>query len=544
MCAPASAALAPYAGATSSGNDAFRNMALRAAFPLDAGTPAASATSSDIAFWGDRAFVGNYSGFRIFDISGRTPTLLADVKCDGAQGDPSVYDADSDGTADVLVLSVDRTMTGPQCGATPAAHDDPSGWEGLRIFAVEDPGDVRQIAAVYQDCGSHTNTIVPRPAERRLLVLNASYPLRPGPTCGPVRGPEAGRDPLHGVVQVVEVPLDNPAAAFELTELPITYPGDNDNNYLPVSEHGINGGAVGGSGLVDGMRACHDIAVFVEAGLVAGACGEQAQMWRLDPLTGLPDTSNPLWVYDQDNVDFWHSATFSWDGQVVNFIDESFGDRCPTTTVKRVRLGQPEKEYQSGNMFFLNARTGELYSEFRIPRSSQNAGSGGYCSSHLGNVIPAKGRYLLANAYYGAGSSIIDFTDVRAPKEIAYGDREAAGTWSSYWYERHDAQKKDALDIYSNDGVGSPIAGRNGFEAWTATIGAVKRDGLPYLNPQTQMSLVDSQISLNDRPLGPTSTSDAPGTATRLNSGPYARGSAPKKRPVVDLHIVDHLATD
>ena len=238
------------------------------------------------------------------------------------------------------MLSVDRTMTGSECGAAPAAHDDPNGWEGLRIFSVENPEDVRQIATVYQDCGSHTNTLIPRPAENRLLVLNSSYPLRPGPTCGPVRGPENGRDPLHGTVQVVEIPLDAPSQAREVTELPISYPGDNDNNYLPISEHGINGGAVGGSGLVDGMRACHDIGVFIELNLAAAACGEQAQMWRIDPATGLPDTANPLWVYDQDNVDFWHSATFSWDGKVVNFIDESFGDRCPTTTVKRVRLGR------------------------------------------------------------------------------------------------------------------------------------------------------------------------------------------------------------
>ena len=177
--------------------DVFNNFLLKAAFPLP------TATSSDIAFWGNRAYAGNYAGFRIFDITNEQPTLLADVVCDGAQGDPSVWDRDDDGTADLLILSVDRTMTGPQCGAAPAAHDDPNGWEGLRIFDVEDPGNVQQIATVYQDCGSHTNTVIPRPSEDRLLVLNASYPLRPGPTCGPVRGPQAGRDPLHVVVQVV-----------------------------------------------------------------------------------------------------------------------------------------------------------------------------------------------------------------------------------------------------------------------------------------------------------------------------------------------------
>jgi hypothetical protein len=47
------------------------------------------ATSSDIAFWGDLAYVGDYRGFRIFDISKPTPTLVSDVDCYGPQADPS-----------------------------------------------------------------------------------------------------------------------------------------------------------------------------------------------------------------------------------------------------------------------------------------------------------------------------------------------------------------------------------------------------------------------------------------------------------------------
>ena len=512
------------AGLTS-GADAFENFALKAAFPFP------DATSSDIAFWGNRAYVGNYGGFRIFDLRGEAPTMLADIRCDGAQGDPSVWDRDSDGMADLLILSVDRTMAGPECGAPPAAHDDPNGWEGLRIFDVEDPANVQQIATVYQDCGSHTNTLIPRPEENRLLVLNASYPLRPGPTCGPVPGAEAaGRDPLHGVIQVVEVPLGDPTQSSEVAELPVEYPGDNDNKYLPVSEHGINGGEVGTSGLVDGMRACHDLAVFVEKRLVGAACGEQAQVWKIDARTGLPRTDKPLWVHDQDNVDFWHSATFSWDGKVVNFIDESFGDNCPTTTVKRVRLGREPREYQSGNMFFMDARSGELFSEFRIPRSSQNPGAGGYCSSHLGNVVPAQGRYLLANAYYRAGSSVIDFTDPRNPQEVAYGDREGAGTWSTYWYEQ-SADTADPLDVYSNDGVHSAPEERNGFEAWAVTLGELRRTGLPYLNPQTQESVIRSGVEIED-------------TARARRQGRYAEGRTATRGQGANADVLSHLATE
>ena len=83
-------------------------------------------TSSDIAFWGDLAYVGDYGGFRIFDISRPTPRLVSDMRCYGPQGDPSVFDRDGDGKADTLVLSVDSVLAGPQCGAGPVdqEHDD------------------------------------------------------------------------------------------------------------------------------------------------------------------------------------------------------------------------------------------------------------------------------------------------------------------------------------------------------------------------------------------------------------------------------------
>ena len=74
-------------------------------------------TSSDIAFWDDLAYVGDYGGFRIFDISRGKPKLVSDMRCYGPQGDPSVIDTDRDGDADTLVLSVDSVLTGPQCGA-------------------------------------------------------------------------------------------------------------------------------------------------------------------------------------------------------------------------------------------------------------------------------------------------------------------------------------------------------------------------------------------------------------------------------------------
>ena len=194
-------------------------------------------TSSDIAFWGDLAYVGDYGGFRIFDISRPEPKLVSDTRCYGPQGDPSVFDRDDDGGADTLVLSVDSVLTGSQCGAgagRQAQRRVPGrgvgGPAGLRHLQ---PGGAAADRAVYQDCGSHTNTLLPAPERQQsMYVLNSSYPLGDGPTCGPP-GVAQGRKVNHGVVQVIEVPFDDPSAAHELTELPIVYPGDADGIYRP-----------------------------------------------------------------------------------------------------------------------------------------------------------------------------------------------------------------------------------------------------------------------------------------------------------------------
>jgi hypothetical protein len=492
----------------------FANMSLEFSDPN-------TAITSDIAFWGNTAFVGNYDGVRTYNISDpASPTRLADFSCPGPQNDPSVWDTSGDGTADLMVLSVDRTMAGPECGAAPAAHDDPNGWEGIRLFDVSNPAAPQHIRSIYLDCGSHTNTMYLDEARNRLVVLVSSYPLRPGPTCGPIRGPEANRDPLHGVIQTVFIPLmgnpqDSANAATEGPELPIDYPGDPDNKFLP-SEHGLTG-----PDLVDGMRACHDIAVFVPLKLVAGACAEQSQLWRIDDATGLPDTSNPVWVFDQPNIDFHHSATFSWDGKVTNIIDESFGSGCPTMTPG---VGQ------TGRMFFLNTTTGSRLSTFMIPRSQEKE-TPDYCSAHLGNVVPASDRYLLVNAWYTGGVDVIDFSNPRAPREVAYFD-DNGDEWSGYWYERPGAAT-GPLNVFGTHGVEHVAHGgglendARGLESFLASVSA-DRVGLDHLNPQVQEQVIPAGISEARRTAGaPKSSSPSRRASGRVSRGKVLRRLAP-----------------
>jgi hypothetical protein len=442
---------------------------------------ATNAINSDLAFWGDRAYAGNYNSFRIFDISNpASPLLLSDFPCDGPQQDPIVWQNK------LLFTAVDSVMEAPECGSARVPLDPPGqfeqrGWEGVRIFDVSDPTAPRFIKGVYTDCGAHTITMYPKnPAQ--LMIYVSSYPLRSGPTCGP----NTGDTPLHEKISVIRVPVHNPRAAKVVAQPKISYPGDPDNRFDP-QEHDFPAADAFGNPFND-LTACHDIGVFVELRLAAAACAEQAQLWRIKP-NGIPDTEHPLWVFDDSTdtdgpgnpdvaVDFWHSATFSWDGKVVNFIDESFGSGCPTVTNIR---GQGPSD--TGAMFFLDTRTGAKYSHFKLPRPSPDA----YCSAHLGNVVRTADRYLLVNAWYEAGVDVIDFTDPRNPTEVAFWD-VFADNWSAYWYEG-PALPGDTLTIYGTDGVEDPLTGE-GFQVFSAAID-VDEEPLPYLNPQTQ-----------ERPLG------------------------------------------
>ena len=361
------------------------------------------------------------------------------------------------------------------------------------MFDISNPKAPEQIAAVYQDCGSHTNTLLPAPRGRSMYVLNSSYPLGDGPTCGPLGVPK-GRAVNHGVVQVIEVPFNDPAAASEKTELNIVYPGDSDGVYRPVRDHGI-------VAPLDNFLGCHDLSSFPEKGIIGAACGEQAQVWKIDRRTGLPDTEDPLWSYDQKNVDFWHSATFSWDGKIANFIDESFGDGCPTVTNKTGQDSTVKQEFQTGNMFFFETRDGDLLSEYRVSRPTNDNVSpttGKYCSSHLGIPVPSRDRYLLVNAFYRGGSSVIDFSNPRRPKEIAFADLDGTNTWSAYTYPRRSGKQR-ALPVYSNDGLsrnyGTAAEPRYpeaayGFQAFIADIGRTDLVGFDRLNPQLQERVI------------------------------------------------------
>jgi hypothetical protein len=124
--------------------------------------------NSDLAFWGDLAFAGNFDGFRVVDISSSTaPKVLAAVRCPGEEADVSVWDG-------LVFLSVDKPVTRPSCEGEPTTADAAGAWEGIRIFDVTNPRRPRFVSAVRTDCGSHTHTLVPDLDNDRVLLYVSS----------------------------------------------------------------------------------------------------------------------------------------------------------------------------------------------------------------------------------------------------------------------------------------------------------------------------------------------------------------------------------
>jgi hypothetical protein len=479
------------------------------------------ATNSDFAFWGNHAFVGYYTGdtgfppgsgprggVRIFDIKDpENPKLVRDFACDANQNDPIVWDRNGNGVADLLLLAVDRTMANPNCGAPRSAHDDRNGWEGVRIFTMSDnPANpfatITPVKMQYSDCGAHTITAWTGFAEDavnpRLIVYVASYPLRAGPTCGqanfnnvtnPYDEDKVVNDPLHRQIQVLSVPLNNPAATTEIARPVISYPGDPDGR-MDWTEKGL-------VGLEPAAVACHDIAVHMEHNLAGGACAEQGQVWEIDPATGIPDTANPITVGDDKvssggtgqipgAVDFFHSVMFNNDGTIVNWVDESFGSGCPTMTTYQPRPWNPTGgTHKTGSMFFTDLE-GNFLSEFNVGDLRPSSAAGEYCSAHMGMTIMGIQKDLLVNAWYTGGVDVIDFSNPRNLKETAYYDPiPNSGTWSAYPYLGPGFKKQAGIPVYASDGVTN-----NGIAQGMVVYQVIaqkpnKRGLVDYLNPQT-----------------------------------------------------------
>ena len=429
--------------------------------------------NADLAFSGNYVFQGGYNGFQVWDVSNPgSPTLRATFVCPGGQGDLSVY-------GKLLFMSVEETRGRNDCGAQGVTDTvSVDRFRGVRIFDISDVEHPKQVAAVQTCRGSHTHTLVTSPKDRANLYVYVSGtgPVRPAAELTGCSGLSPEEDPNTSLfrIEVIRVPLAAPQNA-KVVSAPRIFADTATGAIAGLWKGGDHGE---GTQKTSQTNQCHDLTVYPELGIAAGACSGNGI------LLDIRDPANPKRIAEvsDPNFAYWHSATFSNDGRKVLFTDEWGGGtqaRCQATD---------RPEWGADAIFSLANRKLTPTGYYKLP-AAQTATEN--CVAHNGSLIPVPGRDIMVQAWYQGGISVFDFTDPAKPVEIAFFDRgpmsdsvlTLGGYWSAYWYNGH---------IYGSEiGRGIDVLRLTPSEHLSQNeIDAAKLVKLDRFNPQLQSKTV------------------------------------------------------
>ncbi|WP_292029960.1 LVIVD repeat-containing protein [Brevundimonas sp. UBA2416] len=425
--------------------------------------------NTDLAMSNGRLFVGNFNGFNAYDVSGDgAPRLVMSVVCPGGQGDVSVH-------GDLLFMSVEENRGRLNCGSATNEDDVTSQrFRGLRIFDISDLNAPRQIAAVQTCRGSHTHTLVPHPTDANVLYVynSGTADVRGAAELSICTDGQPDQNPETALfsIDVIKVELDRPQDAA-IVNRPRIFADSQTGRVAGLWRGGRAGIATQNTAQTN---QCHDITVFPEIGLAAGACSGNGILLDISDPENPRRTSD---IFDPDMA-YWHSATFNNAGDKVVFTDEwggGIGARCQATN---------PATWGANMVATIENRTLAGKSFHKLP-SAQGATEN--CVAHNGTIIPVPGRDLMVQAWYQGGVSIMDFTDPARPVEIAYFDRGpidanrlyVGGSWSAYWlngriYSSEIVRGLDVLRLVPSEHLSA------------AEIAAAEAVTAATVNPQTQ----------------------------------------------------------
>jgi hypothetical protein len=452
--------------------------------------------NSDAAFQGNYAFVGSFNGFQVWDISNpAAPALKSSVVCPGGQGDVSVYN-------NLLFMSVEETRAKKDCSLTPAATAE-TRFRGVRIFDISNIEAPQQVGQVQTCRGSHTHTLVEGKDAQDSVYIYVSGTAGPRastelPGCFATNEPgdaPAGGTSSRWRIEVIKVPLANPAQAA-IVNGPRLFadasgkidglqnaPQTKDHPCTAVTPNVAGGGCATGNPNGNWSPrpetdACHDITVYEALDIAAGACEGNGLLIDIsDPANPkrIDAVADPIFAY-------WHGATFSNDGKTVVFTDEWGGGTAPRCRATDQLSWGANAIYEIVNKKLV------FRSYYKMPAAQTVQEN---CVSHVGSLVPVPGRNILVQAWYQAGTSLMDFTNPSQPREIGYFDRGPisatqavlGGHWSSYWYKGNVFATEIARGLDS-----FRLTSTNDLTA--ADLKAASQANAPArFNPQTQQPL-------------------------------------------------------
>ena len=403
-------------------------------------SPLLSFSNTDMAFSEDVLVTGNYHGFNIYKLDDEgMPNLFSSIVCPGGQGDVSIV-------GDLLIMSVEQTRGRVDCGREGIAEDvSAERFRGIRIFDISNLAAPRQVGQVQTCRGSHTHSVVSGPdADGNIIVYNSGTAIvRDEAELEGCIGeiPGDNRTALFRI-DVIEIPVSDPSKA-RIVDSPTVFADDETGQIAGLWKGGDHGDD---TQYTSQTNQCHDITVFPEANLAAGACSGNGIIFDISD----PRKPTRLDAVIDTGFAYWHSATFNNDGTKVLFTDEWGGGGRP-----RCRAYDP-KDWGADAIY--NIVDGKLefqgYYKLPAPQSDQEN-----CVAHNGSIVPVPGRDVFAQAWYQGGLSVIDFTDATDITEIAYFDRGPiheermvlGGYWSTYWYNGkiYGTEIARGLDVFA-----------------------------------------------------------------------------------------------
>ena len=398
--------------------------------------------NSDLAFSGTHMVMGNFHGFNAYDIeSVKSPRLLASIVCPGGQGDVSIY-----GT--LLFMSVEQTRGRIDCGTQGVIETaSRERFRGVRIFDISDIRKPKQVAAVQTCRGSHTHTLVPKDKSTLYVYGSGTGGVRSGEELADCSGGDPKENPNTALfsIDVIEVPLASPEKA-RIVNRPRIFADEKSGAIAGLWAGGDHGP---GTQRTSTTNQCHDITVYPEVGLAAGACSGNGI------LMDISDPVNPkrLDHVSDKNFAYWHSASFNNDGTKAIFTDEWGGGTRP-------RCRASDQLNWGANAIFDIVDDGGgkkmvFAGYYKMPAPQTETEN---CVAHNGSLIPVPGRDIMVQGWYQGGVSVFDFTDSKNPVEIAFFDRGPldpknliiGGYWSAYWYNGniYGAEISRGVDIF------------------------------------------------------------------------------------------------